>query len=94
RAKKRVEALKGFHVHAAVYVIINAFTLINIYIRTLGQAESFWELGHFFTPLLWGIGLGFHAFKVYGFPILFGPKWEQKQIEKYMEGDRKRQQPF
>ena len=30
RAKKRVDELKGFYIHLAIYVVINTFILINI----------------------------------------------------------------
>ncbi len=88
RAKKRVEELKGFYIHAAVYVIINIFILVNIFVRNNYEGESFWELGHFFTPFFWGIGLLFHASKVFNFNPLLGKDWEKRQIEKYMEQDR------
>lgn len=85
RAKKQVEELKGFYIHLVIYIAVNTFILINIYLRS----DNFWEWGHFVTLGAWGIGLAFHAFKVFDFNPIFGKKWEEKQIQKYIEEDKK-----
>ncbi len=87
RAKKRVDQLKGFYIHFLVYVCVNAFILINIYLN-LRNGESFWQWGHFFVLFAWGIGIGFHAAKTFGFNPILGKNWEERQIQKYMEQDR------
>ena len=55
RAKKRVDELKGFYIHLAVFVAVNAFIMINIAIRSMGGSDSFWQFGTFFTPVFWAI---------------------------------------
>lgn len=85
RAKKQVEELKGFYIHLVIYVAVNTFILVNIYLRS----DNFWEWGHFVTLFAWGIGIFFHASKVFDFNPLFGKKWEEKQIQKYIEEDKK-----
>lgn len=94
RAKKRVEELKGFYIHAAIYTVINTFILVNIFISIGYDDESFWQFGHFVTPFFWGIGLFFHASKVFNFNPLFNKDWEQRQIKKYMEKDREEADRF
>ena len=94
RAKKRVEELKGFYIHLAVYLCINAFILANIYVRSMGREESFWQWEHFFVLFGWGIGIAFHAAKTFGFSPIFGKNWEQRQIQKYMEEDRETARKF
>ncbi|NKI32731.1 2TM domain-containing protein [Croceivirga thetidis] len=84
RARKRVDELKGFYIHLMVYIAVNAFILINIAI----QSNNFWEWGHFFTLIFWGIGLGIHAAITFRFNPLFNKNWEERQIKKYMERDR------
>lgn len=86
-ARKRVDQLKGFYIHFMVYFFINTFILINIYLN-LRAGESFWQWGHFFVLFGWGIGLGFHAAKTFGFNPIFGKDWEERQIRKYIEKDR------
>ena len=49
RAKKRVEKIKGFYIHLAVYIVINSFILVNVYISTMAEGESFWQFPTFFT---------------------------------------------
>jgi hypothetical protein len=58
RAKRRVGQLRGFYVHATVYVLVNA---LLITINLLASRDHIW----FFYPLLgWGIGLLAWAFGV------------------------------
>jgi len=84
RAKKRVDELKGFYIHLAIYVVINAFILVNLYLRN----DDFWRWEHFFTLIAWGVGVLFHASKTFGFNPLLGKDWEERQIQKYMDEDK------
>ena len=84
RAKKRVDELKGFYIHLAIYVVINAFILVNLYLRN----DDFWRWEHFFTLIAWGVGVLFHASKTFGFNPLLGKNWEERQIQKYMDEDK------
>ena len=84
RAKKRVEEIKGFYIHLAVYVVI----------RTMGEGETFWKFSSFFTLIFWGIGLAFHWAHVFNFNPLFGKKWEERQIQKYIEKDKRDAEKF
>jgi hypothetical protein len=79
RAKKRVEALRGFYVHLTVYVIVNLFLfLLNIF----ASPGSLW----FYWPLLgWGIAIVLHAVSVFGSGRLSGTDWEEKKIREIME---------
>jgi len=84
KAQKQVDELKGFYIHFAVYITINAFILINIYLNT----DDFWQWGHFFTLFFWGVGVAFHAMNVFKVNPLFSKSWEDRQIKKYMDRDR------
>lgn len=90
RAKKRVDELKGFYIHLTVYVVINAFILVNIALQSI----NFWQWGHFFTLFFWGIGLLVHAAVAFQFNPLFGKNWEERQIKKYMDKDREEANKF
>src|SRR3712207_6890238 len=64
RARARVQAIKGFYIHASVFVVVN-LGLFVINALTSGLAGGVWW---FYWPLLgWGIGLGAHALGVFGF---------------------------
>jgi hypothetical protein len=79
RAKKRVRQIKGFYIHATVYVLVNALLVII----NLGVSRGeFW----FFWPLAgWGIGLAAHGIAVFGLGGLWGPEWEQRKIKEIVE---------
>lgn len=89
RAKKRLEEIKGFYIHLAVYLAVNAFIMINIALRSYNDSDSFWEFGTFVTPVFWGIGLLFHAIHTFNLNPFFGKDWEKKQIQKYMDEDKR-----
>jgi hypothetical protein len=59
RAHARVQAIKGFYIHATAFVVVNiALLAINVLVGGV-----WW----FYWPLIgWGIGLGLHAFGVFG----------------------------
>lgn len=87
KAKKKVETIKGFYRHLAVYVIVNCFITVFIIIR---KGESFidaiWDLQTFFTWVPWGIGVLIHGLVVFEvFKFLLGKKWEERKIKELME---------
>lgn len=92
RAKKRVEELKGFYIHLAVYILVNTFISTMKIIRNIGEGESFneafWDFGTFAVWFFWGIGLFFHGLKVFSYNPFFGKDWEKRQIQKYMDKDK------
>lgn len=85
RARARVQQLRGFYTHAAVYVFVNVILLI---INLLISPTSLW----FYWPLLgWGIGVAAHAFSVYGAGGLWGKDWEERKIRDLMDRERERE---
>jgi hypothetical protein len=82
RAKKRVESLKGFYWHLAVYIVVNAFLIIFIGYNSGGRYFSF---GAWSTAIFWGIGLLFHFLGVFGPDFIFGKDWEKRKIEEFMK---------
>ena len=60
RVWARMQALKGFYIHATTFVVVNiALLAINVLVSGV-----WW----FYWPLIgWGIGLGVHALAVFGF---------------------------
>tara|TARA_R110002126_G_C10478471_1_gene501667 strand:+ start:3134 stop:3472 length:339 start_codon:yes stop_codon:yes gene_type:complete len=93
RAQKKVNELKGFYIHLTVYILVNAFIATTVTVARMNGGESFVEsffnVGTLSTPIFWGIGLAFHAAKVFGFSPFFSKDWEQRQIRKYVEKDKK-----
>lgn len=89
RAKRRVATIKGFYIHLFIYILINMFILVNIYLGQDAGDRSFWRWEHFSVLIFWGVGLGLHAARVFAVPTFMGPKWEERQIQKYIERDER-----
>ncbi|MDB2385571.1 2TM domain-containing protein, partial [Polaribacter sp.] len=88
-AKKRVEKIKAFYIHLAVYLVVNIFlSSIIIYGLTNDSdgeynfQEAITHFGTYSTWLFWGIGIFFHWIGVFGTEKFFGKDWEKKKIEK------------
>ena len=81
RARKRVEELKEFYYSLLSYCIVIPFlAFVNYY--------TSWQYQWFWWPMLgWGIGLAFHAFKVFVNDGVFGRNWERKKIEEFMKDE-------
>ena len=79
RARKRVEDLKEFYTSLMMYPIVIPF-LIFINYKTSWGFQWFW-----FPMIGWGIGLLFHAYKVYFTDGILGRNWEERKIRQYME---------
>ena len=97
KAKKRVEELKGFYRHIRVYIIVNILLLLikTDFIDFITGDVASWDpnflhwmdLNIILTPVLWGIGLIIHGIVVYRYKFSFLRKWEERQIQKFMEED-------
>ena len=85
RAKKKVDSIKGFYWHLAVFVVVN---IIIILLNAYYNKNGFWSFGTFSTAFFWGIGLLFHFLGVFGADFLFGKNWEEKKIKEFMDKDR------
>lgn len=80
-AQKRVKCIKGFYVHATIYLAVN---LIIIAGNSIDNADSLLTLNPYMTAVFWGIGLFAHGLSVFGKNLLFGPGWEEKEIQKIL----------
>lgn len=98
RARKRVKELKGFYIHLTVYVLVNLFIITTSVTGLMNGGESFNEaffnFNTFTTAVFWGIGLAFHAAKTFAYNPFFSKDWEERQIQKYMEEDRREAEKF
>jgi hypothetical protein len=98
KAKKRVKELKGFYTHLTIYILVNTFISTMKIVQGLSEGESFNEaffnFGIFAVWFFWGIGLFFHGLKVFSNNPFFGKDWEEKQIQKYMDKDKKEAEKY
>ena len=79
RAKNRVNELKDFYGSLISYLIVIP-VLIFINLKTVSNFQWFW-----FPALGWGIGLLFHAFRVFG----YGKTWEERKIKELLDKEEK-----
>ncbi len=91
RAKKKVEVLKQFYGHLAVFLVINT-AIILVSAKVFGQGDvrfAHWEI--YITTFFWGIGLVSHAvyviFKLY-FRNNFLSRWEERKIKQFLEQEK------
>ena len=87
RARKKVEAIKGFYKHLGVYLLVNISLLIADAVTT-GPDEEFWTFGNFSMAIFWGLGVLFHALSVFGTGRFFGRNWEERKIQEFMEREK------
>ena len=80
RAKKRVQALKGFYIHLLIFVLVNMLLFV---IDLVFSRDSIW----FHYPLFgWGIGIAVHGLSVFKYGKgIFSEEWERRKIFEYME---------
>ena len=81
RARKKVRQIKGFYGNLGSYLIVNTFFLI---LNLMTTPEHLW----FYWPMLgWGLGVLFHALRVFDIMPFFGKEWERKKIRELMEAE-------
>lgn len=77
KAKERVESIKSFYIHLAVYILVMGFlTILNLI-----SGGFPWVI---FPLVGWGLGLLGHASEAFDYHPLFGKKWEEKKIKQIL----------
>lgn len=87
QAKKQVQKIKGFYIHAAVYVIVNAGLLLAN--SGFGKLNTENIMENLWMPLFWGIGLLIHGLSVFLPHFILGKDWEEKKIKEIMEKEKR-----
>ena len=78
RARKHVEELKEFYYNIISYCFVIPFLIFVNYWTS-------WHFQWFWFPMFgWGIGIVFHAYKVYVNDGVLGRGWERRKIEQFM----------
>lgn len=85
-AKERVQKIKGFYIHATVYVLVNIFI---IYSNAVTDHQGFATMENYYTALFWGIGLMVHALVVFAPNFFLGKDWEERKIKELMDKYKK-----
>lgn len=94
RAKKRVDTLKNFYAHIAVYLVMNVLLFVfkgrimSFFIANGVEDQGFlnwmeWNMA--FIPVVWGVVLLVAGIYFLKLKPGFIKKWEEKQLRKYTE---------
>jgi hypothetical protein len=84
RARKRVDDLKGFYTHLAVYACVNICLFL---INWVTNPDDWW----FFYPLFgWGVAVAIHAVVTFGIEGPLGRGWEDRKIRELMDQEQPR----
>ena len=87
--KKRVKQVKGFYIHALVFVLVNAFIIMMKVINGQHVAgEPQIKISQFLTIIIWGVGLVAHGLSVFLPNFILGKNWEEKKIRELMDKDK------
>ena len=82
RAKERVDILRGFYVHAMVYVIV------NLGLAAYNLATSPDRIWFIYVLFGWGIGLVAHGAYALGSGRFLGEVWQERKIREEMDREK------
>lgn len=88
KAKKQVEEIKGFYVHLLVYVVVMC---VLVFINLKYTPEHLWFV---YSMLGWGLGLFFHAVKVFNWFPFMSKNWEEKKLQQYMDEEKNKSNKY
>ncbi|RYH72831.1 histidine kinase [Flavobacteriaceae bacterium 144Ye] len=84
RARKHVDNLKEFYYGLISYCLVIPFLIFINY-------KTYWGFQWFWFPMLgWGMGIGFHAYKVFVNDGVLGRTWEKRKIEQFMKEEEQK----
>ena len=81
-AKKQVKRVKGFYIHALVFVLVNILIIVLKLTKSEQEEIHVWGIG------FWAIGLLLHGLYVFLPNFIFGKDWEEKKIRELMDKDK------
>ena len=99
RAKKKVEAIKGFYWHLAFFIGVNSFISVSKVASDIAEGISvfsaIWDMPLFFTWVPWGIGVVIHGIVVFDvFSFVLGKNWQERKIKELMDKETNELQKF
>lgn len=93
-AKKRVKELKGYYRHIMIFVVVNGIlVLLKTGELTSLMPAAFPKKMYYYdwvnaNILIWAVILLVHTLIIFRHKITFFKKWEERQIQKYMDEDK------
>ncbi|MGH1388470.1 2TM domain-containing protein [Kordia sp.] len=94
-AQRKVESLRSFYKHLAIYITINLLVSGRIIWESMEDGLSFKQAlseGNTYTLwIIWGFFLLIQAINVFSSVSIFGSRWERRKIKQYMEEETRMQ---
>ncbi|MAO18561.1 2TM domain-containing protein [Flagellimonas marinaquae] len=93
-AKKRVKELKGYYRHIFIFIVVNGFLyLLKTGVLNSLLPETFPKESYYYdwinaNILIWAVLLVVHTLILQRHKFTFFKRWEERQIQKYIEEDR------
>lgn len=84
-ARNRVKRIKGFYIHALIYVLVNIGLIIT---NTSVGGSGFNSIDTYWTAIFWGIGLVGHGLSVFLPNMILGKNWEEEKIRELMNKNK------
>lgn len=88
KAKERIDELKRFYKHLAVYLIVNILFIMRRIYREIDYGtpavEALTDISNYRLFFWWGIALAFHFVSVFGKQLFFSKDWEERKIKEFM----------
>ncbi|WP_298758720.1 2TM domain-containing protein [uncultured Psychroserpens sp.] len=88
KAKEKVERIKIFYLHLALYIIVVALISYNFYILEDGPYTSNITALNVSVLVLWTLFIGIHAWRVFKGRLLFKKSWDEKKIDKFLKEEK------
>ena len=80
QAQKQVKRIKGFYIHLAVYLMVNALIIFD----NVSDGAELFDFENLSVLLCWGIGLLIHGLSVFSSNFFLGKDWEERKIREIM----------
>jgi hypothetical protein len=99
-AEKRVEELKGYYRHILIFVVVNGLLyllqtgVLNSLLPEAFPKESYYYEWITTNILIWALILAVHTLIIFRHKFAFFKKWEERQIQKYMDEDRSKMDKY
>lgn len=81
RAKRRLEAVKGFYIHLFIFILVVGGLLVVNWV----SGDPWWALWVLFG---WGIGVLAHGVAVLGRGSKILADWEERKLKQFMDENR------
>ena len=83
KARERVEEIKKFYSNLLSYIVFITFLGgLNYYVNSWRNPWFLW------AAFGWGLGILFHALKVFRWNPLFNKEWEERKIKEFMNDEK------